>query len=40
MLPAILFSAIMKFHMVLICHFHIECWQIGDNQYNCDGGRM
>lgn len=31
---------ILKIHLILVCHFHIDCWQIGDNFYNCDGYRQ
>jgi hypothetical protein len=31
---------VFKLHLILICHFHVDCWQIGDNLYNCDGCRQ
>lgn len=26
--------------ILLYCHFHIDCWQIGDGVYNCEGRRV
>jgi hypothetical protein len=39
-MAASLSALLLKFHLILYCHFYIECWQIGGNIYNCDGQRI